>query len=287
MNRTSHRPWQALDNRVLLVLLATLVATYLLVLNFLTQPADEAINLMLLMGGAVLVFPGFSVGWQPCPGRLGRWLGLALLLALFWRGQRMAAFDFGSSLLLPMGGLGLVLLAAPIRQWSPFLWPLGVLTLLPLWRAVGWITPLGPLSSLTAWLSRQWLQLFGFSASQQGLFVYLPGGGVKVAAACAGLNIVLQLVVVSLLFAKAFPMRRRWQNALMVVVAPLVAVLINAMRIALLAWINASGWQHRQWWFDFLHDSWGGLLFAGIAMQLFVWFYVYWLARQVASLGSR
>jgi exosortase/archaeosortase family protein len=101
------------------------------------------------------------------------------------------------------------------------------------------------------------------------------------------LNILLQLVVVALLFAKAFPMRRRWQNGLMLLLAPLLAVLINAIRIALLAWINASSLTHKQWWFDFLHDSWGGLVFAGMAMQLFVWIYVYWLARQVAALGSQ
>ena len=60
-----------------------------------------------------------------------------------------------------------------MRQWRPFAWPLAVLAKLPLWRAVGWFTPLGPLSELTAWLSRQWLELCGFSASQQGLFLYL------------------------------------------------------------------------------------------------------------------
>ena len=69
----------------------------------------------------------------------------------------------------------------------------------------------------------------------------MPGGGVKVAGAGAGLYFLLQLVVVALLFAKAFPMRRRWQNGLMLPIAPVLAVLINAMRIALLAWINASG----------------------------------------------
>ncbi|MFM7549049.1 MAG: exosortase/archaeosortase family protein [Cyanobacteriota bacterium] len=281
------RRWQALDDRALWLLLAALMAGYLLVLTLLTQSPDEAVNMLLLIGGAVLLAPGFPEGWQPRPGRVGRWLGLALLLAVFWRGQRIDAFDFGSSLLLPMAGFGLVLLAAPVRQWRPFAWPLAVLAVLPLWRAVGWLTPLGPLSELTAWLSRQWLELSGFSASQQGLFLYLPGGGVKVAGACAGLNILLQLVVVALLFAKAFPMRRRWQNSLMILLAPVLAVLINAMRIALLAWINASGLPQKQWWFDFLHDSWGGLVFAGVAMQLFVWLYVYWLARQVAALGSR
>jgi len=60
-----------------------------------------------------------------------------------------------------------------MRQWRPFAWPLAVLAMLPLWRAVGWLAPLGPLSELTAWLSRQWLELCGFSASQQGQFLYL------------------------------------------------------------------------------------------------------------------
>jgi hypothetical protein len=60
-----------------------------------------------------------------------------------------------------------------MRQWLPFAWPLAVLAMLPLWRAVGCLTPLGPLSELTAWLSRQWLELCGFSASQQGQFLYL------------------------------------------------------------------------------------------------------------------
>lgn len=145
------RCWQGLDDRALWLLLAALLAIYLLVLNLLTQSADEAVNLLLLIGGAVLLFPGFSVGWQPRPGRLGRWLGIALLLGVFWRGQRMVAFDFASSLLLPMAGVGLMLLAAPVRQWRLFAWPLAVLAVLPLWRVVAWLTPLGPLSELTAW----------------------------------------------------------------------------------------------------------------------------------------
>ena len=54
------------------------------------------------------------------------------------------------------------------------------------------------------------VRLFREPAGTVSLFVlYWPGGGVKVAGACAGLNIPLQLVVVALLFTKAFPMRRR------------------------------------------------------------------------------
>jgi hypothetical protein len=58
---------------------------------------------------------------------------------------------------------------------------------------------LGPLSELTAWFSQEGLELCGFSASLQGLVVDLPGDGVKVAGSCAGMTILLQLVLVPLL----------------------------------------------------------------------------------------
>jgi hypothetical protein len=41
----------------------------------------------------------------------------------------------------------------------------------------------------------------------------------------------------------------------MLLIAPVLAVMINTMRIVLLAWINASGLPQKQWWFEFLHDS--------------------------------
>lgn len=128
------------------MLLAGLLASYLVLLSVLTQPADEAVNVLLLMGGAVLLCPGFPQGWQPRPGRLWRWVGLALL-------------------------------AEPLHQLRRFLWPVVVLAFLPLMRAIAWLLPLGPLSQATAWLTKQWLTLCGFAAEQQGLYVNLPGGG--------------------------------------------------------------------------------------------------------------
>lgn len=282
------RRWQALDNRALLTLLAALLALYLMVLSLLTQPADEAINALLLMGGALLVFPELPEGWQPRPGRIGRWLAVASLVVVFWRGQRMVSFDAVSSLLLPLAGLALGLLAVPVNQLRRFGLPLIVLGFLPVMRALGGgLTPIGPLTVATAWLSEQFLAVCGFTAMQEGPFLRLPGGGVEVAGPCSGLNMLLQLLVVAVIFALAFPMRHRWQNGLMIVTAPLIAMLTNAMRIALLAWINASAMSNKTWWFEFFHTHWGSLVFAGIAMQVFVWLYVYWLARQVAALGSR
>jgi cyanoexosortase A len=279
--------WRMLDDKGLWVVLAGLFSVYLFLLSLLTQLPDEAINVALVLAGALVVFQGFPEGWQPRPARAGRWIGVALLVLVLARGQRMLAFDFASSLLPLLAGLGLVLLAAPWNQWQMFLRPLVVLGFLPVMRWVGWVTPLHPLSTVTAWLTHQFLWFSGFPSKLSGIFIYLPTSGVKVSDACAGLNMLLQLFVVAVIFAMAFPMRHHWQNGLMLVIAPLIALLCNAGRIMALALINDSTLANRKWWFDFFHEQWGGLVFSGIAMQLFVWLYVYWLARQVAGLGTR
>jgi len=281
------RRWRSLDNRDLWGLLTALFALYLLLLSLLTQPPDEMLNMFLVLGGALLVLHHPPAGWQPRPGRIGRWVGVALLVAVLWRGQRMMSFDFISSLLPLQAGIGLALLAVPLSQLGSFLPSLAVLALLPMFRAVGWLTPVGPLSVVTAWLTQQMLTLGGYAAEQVGTLVKLQGGGVIVAGTCAGLSILLQLLLVAVIFAMAFPMRHRWQNGLMLLGAPLIGMVANGMRITLLALLSTSSLVNKQWWFDFFHDHWGSLLFSGLGMQLFVWLYVYWMARQVAALGAR
>ena len=281
------RRWRSLDNRDLWGLLAAIFGLYFLLLSLLTQPPDEMLNLFLVLGGALLVLHHPPAGWQPRPGRIGRWVGVALLVVMLLRGQRMMSFDFISSLLPLLAGMGLALLAAPLSQLGSFLPSLAVLALLPMFRAVGWLTPVGPLSVVTAWITQQILTIGGTTAEQVGTLVQLRGGGVIVSGACAGLSILLQLLLVAVIFAMAFPMRHRWQNGLMLLGAPLIGMGANGMRITLLALLSTSNLANKQWWFDFFHDHWGSLLFSGLGMQLFVWLYVYWMARQVAALGAR
>jgi cyanoexosortase A len=256
-------------------------------LSLLTQMPDVALNLMLVMGGAVLVLNSPPAGWQPRPGRIGRWVGVALLVVMLWFGQRLMSSDLISSLLPLLAGIALALLAAPASKLRPFLKSFCVLALLPVVSAVNTLTPLGPLSVATAWLAKQMLSICGYTAVQLGTLVKLQGGGVIVSGACAGLSILLQLLLVAVIFALAFPMRHRWQNGLLIVVAPLLGIVVNGMRITLLALFVTSSLPNRQWWFEFFHDHWGSLLFSGVGMQLFVWLYVYWMSRQVAALGTR
>jgi len=279
--------WRSLDNRDLWGLLAAIFALFLLQLSLLTKWPDVALNMVLVMGGAVLVLNSPPAGWQPRPGRIGRWVGVALLVVLLWFGQRLMSSDFLSSLLPLLAGIALALLAAPASKLRPFLKSFCVLALLPVVSAVSTLTPLGPLSVATAWLAKQMLSICGYTAVQLGTLVKLQGGGVNVGGACAGLGMLLQLLLVAVIFAMAFPTRHRWQNGLLIVVAPLLGMVVNGMRITLLALFVTSSVPNRMWWFEFFHEHWGSLLFSGVGMQLFVWLYVYWMARQVAALGTR
>ena len=279
--------WRSLDNRELWGLLAAIFALFLLQLSLLTKWPDVALNMVLVMGGAVLVLNSPPAGWQPRPGRIGRWVGVALLVVMLWFGQRLMSSDFLSSLLPLLAGIALALLAVPASKLRPFLKSFCVLALLPVVSAVSTLTPLGPLSVATAWLTKQMLSICGYTAVQLGTLVKLQGGGVNVGGACAGLGMLLQLLLVAVIFAMAFPMRHRWQNGLLIVVAPLLGMVVNGMRITLLALFVTSSVPNRMWWFEFFHEHWGSLLFSGVGMQLFVWLYVYWMARQVAALGTR
>ncbi len=279
--------WRSLDNRDLWGLLAAIFALFLLQLSLLTQWPDVALSMVLVMGGAVLVLNSPPAGWQPRPGRIGRWVGVALLVVMLWFGQRLMSSDFLSSLLPLLAGIALALLAAPANKLRPFLKSFCVLALLPVVSAVSTLTPLGPLSVATAWLAKQMLSICGYTAVQLGTLVKLQGGGVIVGGACAGLGMLLQLLLVAVIFAMAFPMRHRWQNGLMIVMAPLLGIVVNGMRITLLALFVTSSLPNRMWWFEFFHEHWGSLLFSGVGMQLFVWLYVYWMSRQVAALGTR
>jgi exosortase/archaeosortase family protein len=279
--------WRSLNNRDLWGLLAAIFALYLLLLSLLTQPPDVGLNVVLVLGGALLVLPAPPAGWQPRPGRIGRWFGVALLMSILWFGQRLMSIDFMSSLLPLLAGMALALLAVPVSKLRPFLPALSLLALLPVLRAVESLMPLGTLSVATAWLTQQMLTLSGYAAEQMGNSIRMKGGGIIVSGACAGLNILLQLLVVAVIFALAFPMRHRWQNGLMYLMAPLLGIVVNGMRITLLAMVITSSLPNKRWWFEFFHDHWGAMLFSGLGMQLFVWLYVYWMARQVAALGTR
>jgi cyanoexosortase A len=181
----------------------------------------------------------------------------------------------------------LALLAAPIQELRRFWQAFAILLLLPLLRLLWWAVPTGPFQLASAWFAQQALIVCGYPAVRHDFTVTIPGTSVKVAELCAGINSMLLLLAVAVIFALLFPMRRPWQNLLMVLVAPGLALAVNGVRIAVLALILASSLPNRVWWFEFFHLQWGSYVFSAIAMQLFLWCYVGWMERQVARVEAQ
>jgi cyanoexosortase A len=268
------------------MVLACLLALHHLLLSFLTQHAWEAVNALLIWGGSLVILVDQPAGWRPRPGPIGLAAGAALVLAVLWRSQQVTTIDGVSRLLPLLAGLALALLAAPLRRLASYGPVLLILALPVLMRGLEELIPIEKLSLLTARITQVLLVLCNQPAAVLGNVVRLPEGAVQISGPCSGIGMVLQLIMVGVIFALVFPMRHRWQNAVMLLVAPLLAVIANGFRIALLAGITASAIPSKQWWFDFFHESEGSLVFSGIGVLVFIWLYDLWMDWQITRLDQ-
>jgi len=275
-----------LSRRDLWMVLACLLALHHLLLSFLTQAAEEAVNALLIWGGALVILVDQPAGWRPRPAPIGLAAGAALVVALLWRSQQITTLDGASRLLPLLAGVALALLAAPLRRLACHGPVLLILALPVLMRGLSALIPTEKLSLLTARITQVLLVLCNQPAEVQGNVVRLPEGAVQIAGRCSGSGMVMQLILVAVIFALAFPMRHRWQNAVMLLVAPLLAVIANGFRIALLAGITASAIPSKEWWFEFFHESEGSLVFSGIGVLVFIWLYDLWVEWQITRLDQ-
>lgn len=169
--------------------------------------------------------------------------------------------------------LGLGLLASGfqgLRQyWKPLL-IFGILALQPILiltlQAID-------LSELTAKAASFNLTYLGFQPQRQTTYIYLPASRTQVYGACSGLESILQLLSISILFLLLFPLRKLWQRGVCVIAAVLIAFFVNSFRVALMAILNNMGNKPA---FDFWHEGQGSLIFSAIAVAIFGGFC--WLA---------
>jgi cyanoexosortase A len=120
-------------------------------------------------------------------------------------------------------------------------------------------------SLITAKLSTLILWYSGFEVSRQGVYILLPGGGVEVYPGCSGIENMLHLSGLSVLFLFMFP-TNRIQRFLIPIVALCIAFLVNLVRVALMAVLATASSQSA---FEYWHKGDGSLLFSMISVALF------------------
>jgi cyanoexosortase A len=240
----------------------------------------------MIWGGALICIEDQLDDLRPRPGLIGLIVGTLLLLVVLARTAVILHWDGMIFALAPLAGVALTFLCQPLRQLGRFRDPLLCLMLLPSFALLMRVLPEEPLSLITAQGAGLWLSILGFDVLVNGRSVMLPGGGVQVLAQCNGLDMMAQILCVALIFLLAFRIHSWSSRLLLFVAAPVIGLICNTVRIALLAFIVGMGQGKGTPLFSFFHDDTGSLVFSGVAVFVFGVLYMRLLERELPPLSD-
>jgi cyanoexosortase A len=246
---------------------------------------DQGITLLAVVvwGGAAICMEDQLEDFRVHPSLASLVAGLTLLAYATWRSVMVLDLDSMAYVLPVIQGLGLGLMARPVRQLLIFREPLIVLSLFPLHFLAFKLLPEYWLSVTTGKIGQIILLLFGVESTSVGRLFSTGGSGVSIQPACSGAGLIAQLAVIAIIFVIAYPIRSTKSKVIFLLIAPLIGYLVNACRIILLAVIVGSSLPHREQLFDFMHEEWGGLVFSGIATVILGQIYMSMVNRQLAD----
>lgn len=200
-------------------------------------------------------------------------LGALIIIGMITR-VSVSPDSASSAWVLPLvAGLGTGLLASGFKglkqYWREFI-IFGLLALYPLLRLT---LEAIDLSEITAKAASFVLWYSGLPVRLEGVFLLMPSSRVEVYGACSGIQSILQLLSISVLFLLMFPLRSHVQKVVCIVAAVVIGFVVNALRVALMAILNNTGDKNA---FDYWHEGQGSLIFSAIAVLIFggfCWFF--------------
>ena len=246
---------------------------------------DQGITLLAVVvwGGAAICMEDQLEDFRVRPSWPSLVAGLTLLAYATLRSVMVLDLDSMAYVLPVIQGLGLGLMARPVRQLLIFREPFIILSLFPLQFLAFKLLPEYWLSVITAKIGQIFLLLFGVESTSVGRILSIGGSGVSIQPACSGAGLIAQQAVVAVVFIMAYPIKSTKSKLVFLVIAPLIGYLVNSCRIILLAVIMGSSLPQKQQLFDFMHDEWGGLVFSGIATVILGQIYMSMVNRQLAD----
>jgi exosortase len=221
-----------------------------------------------LIGGWLIWRERRSIGSIARPGHwLPTWLALLAALPMYGFGR---AFDFPTLETLGLYGVGLALLHAALgpavllRLWFPLLF---ISLAIPPPRAL--LDSLtGPLKELVSVLAASGLKAVGLPVGRQGVIIFVAQYELLVEDACSGMNSLMGLTAVSLLYGYFARGASVATSIFMVCLAIPVAMAANVARVALLVLVTYTfGDAVGQ---SFLHYAAGIFLFAAALALVFI-----------------
>ncbi len=140
-----------------------------------------------------------------------------------------------------------------------------------LWQA---ITPPYALEKFMASAGAAGLKLFRYPATSDGINIHFPDQVVEVFWPCAGFDLVLTIIGISVLAGIMFQLH--WlQTFVLSIIGSIVSLILNVIRIALMT-LAAVYWGDQA--FEFWHGPWGGQIFALVLFTLYYYLCVWVLS---------
>jgi cyanoexosortase A len=190
-------------------------------------------------------------------------IGIVLSQSWFARGDANVLFDIAPVFSV----LGLALLASGVRHILQFQRELLIvaISVLPAHNIPGFLDRFSSFSLLAAKFITVLLWYAGFDVTRQGVTVILPTGAIEINTGCSGINAMLLLFQLSLLFVLyvRVPLSTAlWLPGLSVA----IAFSVNGLRLVLMALLVAYSDKNS---FEYWHGSEGAQIFSLISMLLF------------------
>lgn len=249
-------------NYWLLAIAAGLAGLHLTILDRSDQPNLLAISILFWLAIASLVWDKRD-SLKLDSGVFSSFFGASLIALVILRSLSPAGYHI---LISPfLSGLGLCLMASGVKRLYNYWKELLILGLLLLYPIFVGILKAVDLPIITAKFAASTLWITGFEAYREGLFIILPTGRVEVYEACSGVEAIILMLYVAILFLLMIPISKV-QSFICIILASLLGFIINGIRVGLLAILVA--YNHEQA-FQYWHGGDGGFVFSMISVFLF------------------
>lgn len=212
-------------------------------------------------------------------GISGTVLGTLVLALVLIKSSFLEGYDPFLRVAPFLSALGLGLLASGLRGLKQYWKELTIFAfLIPPPSAMAMIVDFSP---ITARLSTALLWYSGFDVIRRGNFIFIPDGGVEVYSGCSGIDVMLHLLGLSLIFISVFS-TSNFQKFLLPVISLLLAFFINGIRVAIMALL--SGPANKEL-FEYWHKGDGSLIFSLLAVGLFG-IYCFFISKEDDTVDS-
>jgi len=202
-------------------------------------------------------------------GVFASFFGTSLIALILLKSSSISGYDFFIRATPFLSAISLALLASGTKGLKQYWQELLILayTAIP----PGFIGVFVDVALLTAKFSAFLLHYLGFEVVRKGVLLILEKGSVEVYHGCSGVNAMLQLLGLALVFLLMFP-TTTGQKIILPIVAVITAFVVNAARVGLMAVLVSLSQPEA---FKYWHEGNGSVIFSMIAVfifGLFCWF---------------